>query len=98
MYLDTRFEALDLKLCEVKVMRADHAGVCDNKQTPEKNTIRNNYKLSEHQIRGCMAVSPEGLQGKGSPRRMWSHRHRQEGSAGGAWSSASTRAGASATC
>ena len=36
MYLDTRFEALDLKLCEVKVMRADHAGVCDNKQTPEK--------------------------------------------------------------
>ena len=33
-------------------------------------------RLSKHQIRGWIAVSADGLQGKGSPEKVCFHRHR----------------------
>ena len=45
-----------------------HTGRCEKNTPPEKKTCGKNW-LSEHQIKGRIAVSAAGLHGKGSHRR-----------------------------
>ena len=60
----------------VPIACVGHTGVCA-KNTLLRRTVLLGRRLSEHQIRGWIAVSAEGLQGEGSPKTsVVFHRHR----------------------